>query len=350
MKFKLKLPRLPKPSEIKLPLDLSKLESIDREHYKIAAWSLAALVVLMAVAGLAAFFLSLRGTEETMVPDVKGLELASALVKLQDKELYPRIALRYTDDPKDRGRIVEQKPPAGAIVKAGRRVQLAVSRGPVVDRIENYVGQDLNEVKIHLQTLFASSRPLVTVKEPPVYVFDKSPAGTVLEQKPLPDTEISGPVPLELVVSRGPEKAQILVPDLKGLGIAEALLQVEKANVATEFSLRKPDGRERAGVVASQTPAPGSLIPANARLSATLALPAPEKGMVAGLFERELPEYPYPLRLSLEAQKPTGERLPLLRMNHPGGKFSAPYFLPEGSVLVLTVLDREVARSEVKAP
>ncbi len=349
MNFNLKLPKFPKPSEIKLPVDLSKLEAIDREHYKIAAWSLGALVVLMAVAGLSAFFLSLRGAEQTMVPDVKGMELAAALVKLQEKELYPRIALRYTDNPNDRGRIVEQKPPAGAIVKAGRRIQLAVSRGPVVDRVENYVGQDLNEVKIHLQTLFASSRPLVTIKEPPSYVFDKAPAGTVLAQKPLPDTELSGPVALELVVSRGPEKAQLRVPDLKDLSIADALLQLEKANVAAVFTMRKPDARERAGVVASQTPVPGSLVPANARLSVTMTLPALEKGMVAGVFARELPEYPYPLRLSLEAQKPSGERVPLLRMNHPGGRFSAPYLLPEGSVLILSVLDREVARAEVKA-
>ncbi len=350
MKFKFTLPKLPKPSDIKLPIDLSKLESIDREHYRIAVWAVAAVVVLMVVAGLSAFFLSLRGAEETMVPDVRGMELASALVKLQDKELYPRISLRYTDDPKDRGRIVEQKPPSGAIVKAGRRISLAVSRGPVVDRIENYVGQDLNEVKIHLQTLFASSRPLVTIKEPPVYVFDKAPAGTVLEQKPLPDAELSGPVALELVVSRGPEKAKLLVPDMKGLSFADALLQVEKANVPTDFSLRKADGREKAGVVASQTPAAGSLLPANSHLGVTLTLPAPEKGMVAGLFERELPEYPYPLRVLVEAQKPTGERVPLLRVNHPGGKFSVPYFLPENSVLVLTVLEREVARTEVRAP
>ena len=348
MKFNLKskFTKIPKP-DIKLPLDLSKIESLDHEHYSLVAWGLGAIIVLMVVAGFAAFFLSLRGAEETMVPDVKGMELASALVKLQDKELYPRLSLRFTDDPADKGRIVEQKPVPGTIVKAGRRINLTVSRGPVVDKIENYIGQDLNEVKIHLQTLFASATVLVTIKEPPVYVFDKAPAGTILEQKPPAETRIDGPVALDLVVSRGPEKAQVSVPDLTGLSFADALLQIEKYNVAVTFTMRKADGREKPGSIVSQTPTPGSLMPPAGRIAATVAAPQAQTGMVSGIFDRDLPEYPYPLKVTLETLLPTGERQLLVRVNHPGGKFSAPYVLPESSILILSVLDREVARVEV---
>jgi eukaryotic-like serine/threonine-protein kinase len=358
-KFKLpdlsKLPKLPKLSKLKdlrlpeFPLDLRKLDSLDREHYKIAAYGFAAVIVLMIVAGLAAFLLSLRGEEQTMVPDVKGMELAPALVKLQEKELYPRIALRFTDNPVDRGKVVDQRPAAGAIVKAGRRINLSVSRGAVADRVENFVGQDLNEVKIHLQTLFASTRPLLTVREPPIYVFDKTPAGTILEQKPAPETELSSPVKLELVVSRGPEKAQIKVPDLMGLSIDEAVLQVEKADLAVKFSMRPAGNRERHGAVVAQSPVAGSLIQSISRVAVTLTAPTAEKGMVAGLFERDLPEYPYPLKVSLEAMNAAGERLPIMTVTHPGGPFSAPYVQKEGTVLALFVLDREVPpRIEVR--
>ena len=348
MKFNLKskFTKIPKP-DIKLPLDLSKIEKLDKEHYSLVAWGLGAIIVLMVVAGFAAFFLSLRGAEETMVPDVKGMELASALVKLQDKELYPRLSLRFTDDPADKGRIVEQKPVPGTIVKAGRRINLTVSRGPVVDKVENYVGQDINEVKIHLQTLFASATALVIVKEPPQYVFDKAPAGTILAQKPPAETRIDGPLALDLVVSLGPEKAQVSVPDLTGLSFADALLQIEKYNVAVTFTMRKADGREKPGSVASQTPTPGSLMPSSGRIAATVTAPQAQTGMVAGIFDRDLPEYPYPLKVTLEALLPTGERQLVVRVNHPGGKFSAPYVLPEASILILSVLDREVARVEV---
>ena len=353
--FKLpKLPKLPKLSEIRLPtlpIDLRKIESFDREHYRVMAYGLGAIIVLMVVAGLSAFSLSLRGAEQTMVPDVRSMELAQALVKLQEKELYPRVTLRFTDNPLDRGKIVEQSPSPGAIVKAGRRIAITVSRGSVADKVENFVGQDVNEAKIHLQTLFAGARPLLSVKDPPIYVFDKAPAGTVLEQKPLPETEIAGPTQLELVVSRGPEKAQVRVPDLTGLSIDEALLQVEKTDLVVNFSMRTAGKSERSGSVVAQTPTPGSMIPANARVSVTLSYPSSKEDRVADVYKRDLPEYPYPLKVSLESLSPSGERTPILTVNHPGGSFTAPYVLPAGYVLVLNVLDREVPpRVEVKAP
>ena len=349
-----RLPRLPKLSEIRLPtlpLDLRRIESFDKDHYRFIAYGLGAVIALMVVAGLSAFLLSLRGAELTMVPDVKSMELAQALVKLQEKELYPRLSLRFTDNPLDRGKIVDQSPSPGTIVKAGRRIALTVSRGSVADTVENFVGQDVNEAKIHLQTLYAGARPLLSVKEPLIYVFDKAPAGTILEQKPLPETEIAGLTQLELVVSRGPEKAQVRVPDLGGLSIAESLLQVEKTDLVVNFSMRAGGRSERAGSVVAQTPTAGSMIPANARVSVTLSAPAASKDLVAGVYSRDLPEYPYPLKITLESLSPSGDRVPLLTVNHPGGSFTAPYVLPRGYALALYVLDREVPpRVEAGAP
>lgn len=345
MKLNFKLPNISKLRDIKLPtlpVDLKKVESFDKEHYRIIAYGLGAVIALMLVAGLSAFLLSLRGAEQTMVPDVKSMELAQALVKLQEKELYPRVSLRFTDNPLEQGTIVEQSPAAGTIVKAGRRIALTVSRGAVVSKVENFVGQDINEAKIHLQSLFAGSKPLLTVKDPPVYVFDKSIAGTILEQKPLPDTEIAGPTQLELVVSRGPEKAQVRVPDLMGLSLDDLLIQVAKTDLVVNFSMRQATRSERQGAVVSETPAPGSMIAANARVSVTITTPPAAKGQVAGVFSRELPDYPYPLKVSLEAIGPSGVRSPVLTVNHPGGAFTAPYVLPDGDVLELSVLDRPV--------
>ena len=137
----------------------------------------------MVAVAIIAFFTVLKGAERVMVPDVRNMELTDALVKLQERELYPRIVLRFTDNPQDKNSVLEQSPIAGSIVKAGRRVKLTVSRGAVLDKIENYVGQDLESVKLHLQSLFSASRPLVTVRDPSMYRFDEAVAGTILEQK-----------------------------------------------------------------------------------------------------------------------------------------------------------------------
>jgi len=164
------------------------------------------------------------------------------------------------------------------------------------------------------------------------------------------DTEIAGPTQLEFVVSRGPEKAQVRVPSLVGLSIDDALSAVAATSVAVKFSMRPPSKSEKPGVVASQSPAGGSLIPPTASVAVTVTTPAVQKGMVSGIFSRQLPEYPYALKVSLDVISPMGERSTLLTVNHPGGLFTAPYNLPDGSILVLSVLDREVPpREEVKS-
>ena len=334
---------------MKLPIDVKRLEELDPAAHKFTLLALVGIIVLMTVSGLIAFFLALQGAEQTMVPEVTDLELTTALIKLQEKELYPRIALRFSSNPSDRGRILEQKPPAGTIVKAGRRIFLTVSRGPAVNQVENYVGQTLDEVKIHLQTLFASTRPLLTIREPPVYIFDRAAAGTILEQKPVPGTEISGLTELVFVVSRGPEQARVKVPELQGLSIPEAIRRIEESGIAFVFSMRPPEGRERPGLVVSQMPAAGSLVLPDAPVSVLVSRPAPEKGMIAGLLEETLPVFPYLLKVVLTAQYPTGEKVDILTAQHPGGLFSVPYNVPNNTVLILSAANRELLRRELRS-
>jgi hypothetical protein len=68
--------------------------------------------------------------------------------------------------------------------------------------------------------------------------------------------------------------------------------------------------------------------------------------MASGLFSQSLPEYPYPLRSVLYTEPPTGPRVPLISVDHPGRLFTMPYVVPQGSVLVLQVLNKVVARVE----
>lgn len=327
---------------------LKKLDQLEPRQYRAAIIALVSLVVLMAVSGIIAFFLTLRGEEQTLVPNVVELELSAALVKLQEKELYPRISLRFSSDPESEGKILEQEPLPGAIVKAGRRIALVVSRGAAQDKVGNYLGQHLEEVKAHLQTLFGSTRQLVTVKEPPVYLFDKSPAGTILEQSPAAGTDLAGPTQLTFVVSRGPERAKVKVPDLIGLPLNEATLLIEKSSIAFKFTIRPTEGLERPGTIVAQLPEAGTLQDSSSPVSLVFGAPAQSEGIVTGLFSHTLPDYPYPLRVILYAESPTKARIPLISVDHAGGLFTVPYALSEGSVLELQVLSRVVARIEVR--
>jgi beta-lactam-binding protein with PASTA domain len=107
--------------------------------------------LLVGVAAVSVFFYVLRGDEQVMVPNVQGMEITDALLELQTRELNARVQLRYSQSPQDRGLILEQDPPPGMIVRVGRRVRLVISHGVVIDRMDNFVGRQLDSVRLDLQ-------------------------------------------------------------------------------------------------------------------------------------------------------------------------------------------------------
>lgn len=331
-----------------IQIDVDRFKPRDPETSRFIILACLAVVLFMGLSAMVAFFLALRGAEKTMVPDLRGMELTAALIDMQEKELYPRVQLRYSSSAEDAGRILEQNPGPGAIVKAGRRINIVVSRGAIIDKVENFVGQDESEVRLHLQTLFTNTDvPLISIQEPPIYVFDAKEPGKVLQQKPLPGTPLSKPVKLVLVVSRGPEKAKVAVPALTGLALKPALRAIEASGAAVSFTSRKREGSEAPLSVSAQLPSAGAMVPSSTKVALVVTEPEPRKGWVFGILKQTLPEYPYPLKLSVEAFPPDGDKEVLFEQNHSGGDFSLPYFLPEDSSIVLSILGQEKYRMDV---
>jgi beta-lactam-binding protein with PASTA domain len=306
----------------------------------------------MGAVAAAIFFYAVAGAEETLVPDVEGRELTAALLELQVKELYPRIQLRYSQSNLDKGTILEQEPKAGTIVKAGRRIRLVVSQGAVINTVENYTGRNIDEVKIDLRTLFAAAgaasgeKPVFSLKEPFMYEYSSEAAGTILEQKPVPGAAVSGPTTLEFLVSLGPERATVTVPDFAGLTVSEAAERIRRQGINFIFGLRRAFGNEKAGTVVHQNPEARTVIEKNRPVSITVA--APEEGSLNGevfaLFRHTMPENPFPQPMRLEALLPGGERRTLAEVEFLGGEFTMPYQLPYGSILILSMLNREIYR------
>jgi len=323
-------------------------KSLSKEQRKLFGLFALGLSVVFFATAVVAFFVILNGPEKVLVPDLRGMELADALVRMQERELYPRLSLRFTNNPQDKNTILEQEPLPGIIVKAGRRIKLTVSKGAVLDEIENYIGKNIESVKLELLSLFASTQALVTVREPPVYRFDDSEPGTILEQNPAAGEQISGPTVLELVVSKGPESAKEKVPAFLGLSLAEAIALMEKSPFTVDFSMRQAKQGEKPGTVVEQEPKANATARIKDRLKLVMSAPEASSGMVQGIFMYTLPEYPYPVPVKLEALKPSGQRQLIASIKHPGGALSVPFFLPDGSTLILSALDKEISRTGVK--
>ncbi len=315
----------------------------ERRTFKLIVLLIVGMFLLMLLIGLLTFLLSLKGSEQVMVPAVEGKDLIPALIELQEKELYPRVQVRYSSD-YEKGLVLEQRPAAGSSVRIGRRVTLVVSRGPVIDRVEDYVGEKLEDVRLHLQTVFASSKALLRIKEPVSYVFDESPAGTILAQKPPAGKPLDQLTELELVVSRGPRGQMISVADYSGLRFQDALAQLSSANIPFTFTVRRVQGQEKSGVVVSQTPEPASEVPYGSVVQLVMTRPADiGRGKVFGVFEYTLPTYPIMVDISLDAISPEGSAT-ILAMKHPGGPISIPYIVDARTELVFYVLGKEELR------
>ena len=329
-------------------MDFKHIGSNIKLPNKVSVYALfsAALVLVTVVTAFIVFFLVVRGPEQTMVPNVVGKDIIEALLEMQQKELYPRIQLRFSTSAADKNKILEQDPRQGTIVKAGRRIRLVVSQGVQVSRIDNYVGRMVSDVRAEFLTLVSGSEaPLLSIQEPLEYEVSAKPTGTILEQTPQAGTGISGPTAIRFLVSRG-RNENITMPALIGLTLQEASGEIAKSGVQAVFSIQKAGARRTGETVVSQNPAGGVTIPVDRKAEIVVAAPTGlAKDEVFILFEHELASSAFPIPVKLEAIPPSSSTpVKLAEIQHSGGLFTYPCRVKRGSTLVLSVLGAEVHR------
>ncbi len=319
----------------------------ETRYVKTMSYSVLFMIVFLSVAGLATFLHTLEGDAQTTVPDMVGQELPVALIELQDRALYPLVQLRTTDDPSLRGYVIDQVPAAGALVRSGRRIEVVVSRGAVLDQVPDFIGDQIDDVRLAVRALTGAGVPLIevgTVQR----IFDEAPAGTVIEQSPLPGTSVTGPLRLNLVVSRGDQLEQIVVPSFSGLSYQDVISELSELGLAFAFEAVPAPPNSDGGDVIAQTPTAGNTVQVGSVVNLTMN----EPGNVAddevfGILRRSLPEYPLMVELTLEAIFPNGNRETIATIRHPGGLLGIPYVVPDGTTLVLSRSDETLVRQQV---
>ncbi len=311
-------------------------------------------IVVMAAVFCAVFFWVVKSPERVLVPNVVGQNLEDALISMQVKELYPKISLRYSNSASEKGSVLEQNPQPGAIVKAGRRINLVVSKGAIVDRVGDYVGMQLEAVRSQLQAQFAGSAvQQIKLTDTPMYQADEAVAGTILEQDPPADTAVDGPVTVQLVVSSGPANETTIMPWLVGMSLNDALLTWSRYKVIYQFSARLPEEGEQPGTILNQRMSTqlseDGTVPIYTVSRVEIAMPDEVvNNNVYGIYETSLPNYPYALNVSLDVEPAEGEPYTLVNLRHTGGLLTIPYAVPRYSVLVLSVQGKEIGRTTVQ--
>jgi eukaryotic-like serine/threonine-protein kinase len=174
---------------------------------------------------------------EVTVPNVKGLDEAAAMEKLEEANLEPVISDTTYDEKFAKGSIILQKPVAGEVVKEGRRIYLFISGGEPVVLVPNLKGKSLRDAKLSLERV---GLKMGRIEEVP----SDNPKDMIFDQEFTEGTKLKKGSSVGIYISMGEGAGSIEVPDLIGKSLAEAeqiladnSLTVGKINYQRSFSL-----------------------------------------------------------------------------------------------------------------
>lgn len=218
---------------------------------RILAKVLAGLVGLLALAaasGGVAYYLA-RDRGQVEVPRAIDLQSATAGALLRELGLQPRFIGEEYSRQVAQGRVLSQRPSPGTRVRPLTEVRLIVSRGTDLLALPNLTGVSLQRA----QRLLAEHE-LAVGRVTSIHSEDH-PLGLVIAQEPAPGAPSRRATSVSLLVSLGPHESALTMPDLQGLTLGAALVQLQDLGIEARVTYeRATQGR---GLVLSHQPGPG---------------------------------------------------------------------------------------------
>ena len=177
------------------------------------------------------------------VPDVKGKTLVEAEAILKDNNLD--ITLKEEFDAKvPTGTVIKQSPGAGSHVKAGRKIQLTVSKGAEPGVVPDLKGKNLAEAT---EMLHAAK---LAVGKVTVQYKEGAAQGAVLSQDIEAGKKVAAGTKVDLVVNIS--KGQSVVPDLKGLTLSDARERLSSMGLMVGSVTTKEDSAPKGTVIGAE--------------------------------------------------------------------------------------------------
>ena len=177
------------------------------------------------------------------VPDVKGKTLVEAEAILKDNNLD--FTLKEEFDAKvPTGTVIKQSPGAGSHVKAGRKIQLTVSKGAEPGVVPDLKGKNLAEAT---EMLHAAK---LAVGKVTVQYKEGAAQGAVLSQDIEAGKKVAAGTKVDLVVNIS--KGQSVVPDLKGLTLSDARERMSSMGLMVGSVTTKEDSAPKGTVIGAE--------------------------------------------------------------------------------------------------
>ncbi|MFY9935610.1 MAG: PASTA domain-containing protein [Silvibacterium sp.] len=239
------------------------------------------LAVVALFSAIATMHFAIHGAEVT-VPSFKGLTVTEATEKAASLGLNLSVDNHFYSVDIPTGRVLNQSPAAGTVVRREWHVRLTESLGPQRVAIPDLTGSDQRLASLQIRRV---GLELGATAEMP-YAY--APAGTVIAQNPPPDaTGVERPS-VSLLIAAPPLDASggVVMPDLTGQIFSQAALAIAHAglklapvksvqasvpDVASTASVQQPQPVVPLGTVISQNPPPGHRVDASIPIELTVA-------------------------------------------------------------------------------
>ena len=200
-------------------------------------------------------------SQEVSVPSLLGRRVPDAGTVASRHKLLLRVEGKRNDPRMAADLIVEQDPPAGALLKTQRSVRVWVSMGPRRLSVPSVEGESLRSGRLTLEQAGVNVGRILEVT-------NAADEGTILLQRPpAGDTDKLAEEGASLLVSRGPGNRDFVMPDLIGRKSDAALVMLREAGLSVTDVIYKPYLGVEPGVVLRQTPSSGYRVTPRAAVS-----------------------------------------------------------------------------------
>lgn len=206
----------------------------------------------MAASGYVVFMEVLDGGEYVTVPNISDLPITEASARLAEAGLEVGKQVQVAHDVVPKYHVIAQRPPAGKVVRVGRKVIPTVSLGTDSEIAPDILRKTRAEAEREIKK--ARFRVGAVARIP-----DTSPRDTVLAQDPSPGQNVPRDSAIGLLLSAGTGVEGNYMPSIQDKPVSEirsilAPFGVRLVPNVVELPNAKPD------IVLNQSPAPDTLI------------------------------------------------------------------------------------------
>jgi beta-lactam-binding protein with PASTA domain len=191
-----------------------------------------------------------RNSQTIQTPNLTGRTLAAATNDAAQRRLRVKVTGRKNDAKVGTGRVIEQDPLPGTLIKENRTLRVVLSMGPRRSTVPDVQGQALRSARLRLESMGV---PIRRVIEAPSAAAED----TVLVQVPSAGVVENLGDGVLLVVARNGSMRDYVMPDLIGKSIGDISQAFEaRGFVPPQIRYKSYPGLVR-GVILSQSPLAG---------------------------------------------------------------------------------------------